>query len=109
MYGNVGEKWVQVKDLDLGNMHLRCTGDTFEIQDYYAVPHGYSSIKYNGVLLFVPDKIFKEHFVVEEEYKKYARCGSIIKVNANGNLRTYEIDNIDGDNYYVTLNLKACD
>ncbi|MCD7996522.1 MAG: hypothetical protein LUH21_04730 [Clostridiales bacterium] len=109
MYGNVGEKWVQVKHLDLGSMNLRCTGETFEIQDYHSFPHGYVAIKYEGVYLFIPDEIFENHFVKESEYKKYLTYGSIIHLNANGNLRAYEIDNIDGDDHYVTLSLKACD
>ena len=38
----------------------------FEIAPYYSVPHGYTSIKYEGILLFIPDDIFNEHLVEGE-------------------------------------------
>jgi len=109
MYGNVGEKWIQVKELHIGKLTLSDVGSEFVIGDYYSVPHGYASIKYDGVLLFIPDKMFSEHFVTLNDYNRYCRVGSIINLNANGTFGTYSVENIenDGDDEnFVFLKLK---
>lgn len=106
IYGNVGEKWVQIKELKLGALDLREIGTEFTIKDYYSVPHGFASIEYKGVLLFIPDKIFEEHFVKWSEYKQYYQLGDRIMINANGNFSTYLIENITGAGHYVTLELE---
>ncbi|EXG87746.1 hypothetical protein K413DRAFT_4644 [Clostridium sp. ASBs410] len=106
IYGNVGEKWVQIKESRLGALDLKEMGSEFEIKDYYSVPHGYASIEYNGVLLFIPDNIFEKHFVKWSEYKQYYQLGDQIMINANGNLGTYTIEYIKGDGNCVTLDLK---
>ena len=106
IYGNVGEKWVQIKELKLGALDLKEIGTEFTIKDYYSVPHGFASIEYKGVLLFIPDKIFEEHFVKWSKYKQYYQLGDRIMINANGNLSTYTIEYIKGDGNCVTLDLK---
>jgi len=106
IYGNVGEKWVQIKELKLGALDLKEIGTEFTIKDYYSVPHGFASIEYKGVLLFIPDKIFEEHFVKWNKYKQYYQLGDRIMINANGNLSTYTIEYIKGDGNCVTLDLK---
>lgn len=106
IYGNVGEKWVQIKELKLGALDLKEIGTEFTIKDYYSVPHGYASIEYNGILLFIPDDVFEEHFVRWSEYKKYYQLGDRIMINANGNLSTYTIEHIKGDGHYVTLEIE---
>lgn len=106
MYGNEGEKWVMVKPLSLENLKINEVGTEFEIAPYHNVPHGYASIEYEGVLLYIPDKIFEEHFAREVVYKKYSRLGDRILINANGNLGTYVIEEITGDGHYVTLHLE---
>ena len=63
MYGNEGEKWVMTKPLSLNGLTLNGVGTEFEITPYYSVPHGYASIQYEGILLFIPDKFFEEHFI----------------------------------------------
>lgn len=87
-------------------MTLNNIGSEFEIKDYHSVPHGYASIEYNGVLLFIPDSIFEEHFIRWSEYKKYYQLGDRMMINANGNLSTYLIENITGAGHYVTLELE---
>jgi hypothetical protein len=47
--------------------------------------------------------------ILFSEYKKYYQLGDEIMLNANGNMRTYSIENVDGDSHYVTLNLEAVD
>jgi hypothetical protein len=106
MYGNEGERWVMIKKLSINGLMINEEGTEFEISPYYSVPHGYTSIKYEGILLFIPDKIFEEHFVRWDKYKQYYKLGDIIKINANGNLGDYSIEEIDGDGCYVTLSLK---
>lgn len=108
MHGNVGEKYIQIKDLVIGNMYLNECGTEFEIQNYYSVPHGYSSIRYDGILLFIPDKVFEEHFITLIKYKQYYQLGDHIMINANGTFDTYSIENIDGNSHYVTLKLERC-
>lgn len=106
MYGNEGEKWVMVKELSINGLMINEAGTEFEIAPYYSVPHGYAAIKYEGILLFIPDNIFEEHFVKLEKYKQYYQLGDIIKINANGNLGEYVIEDISGDGHYVTLQLE---
>lgn len=106
IYGNVGEKWVQIKELKLGALDLKEIGTEFIIMDYHSVPHGYASIEYKGVLLFIPDKIFEEHFVEWSKYKQYYQLGDQIMINANGNLSTYTIEGIEGNGHCVTLALE---
>jgi len=107
MYGNTGERWVMIKELSLNGMIINEAGTEFEIGEYYSVPHGYTSIEYEGCLLFVPDELFLEHFVKWEIYKKYYRLGDKIMLNANGNLGTYSIESINGGSHYVTISLEA--
>ena len=107
MYGNVGERWIQVKKVDLNGLTLNEIGSEFVIQEYYSVPHGYASIKSNNILLFIPDEIFKESFVPFDKYKKYYTLGDYVSINANGSLRTYSIENIEGDGHYITLRMEA--
>lgn len=109
MFGNVGERYVQIKRLNLKSLILNEVGTEFVIQEYYSVPHGYAAIKHNDVLLFIPDEIFEKHFVTWEKYKQYYNYGDSIMINANGNLRTYSIESINGDSHYVTLSLTAVD
>lgn len=106
MYGNEGEKWVMVKPLSLENLKMNEVGREFKIAPYHSVPHGYASIEYEGILLYIPDKVFEEHFVREAVYKKYSCLGDRILVNANGNLGTYVIEAITGNSHYVTLHLE---
>lgn len=106
MYGNEGEKWVMTKALSLNSLTINEVGTEFEIKPYYSVPHGYASIQHEGILLFIPDKVFKEHFVRLDTYKQYYHLGDIIKINANGNFGDYSIVRIDGDGHYITLRLK---
>lgn len=106
MYGNEGEKWVMTKKLSMNGLTINEVGTEFEIKPYYSVPHGYTSIKYEGILLFIPDEVFEEHFVKLEIYKQYYTFGDVIKINANGNLSEYSIECITGNGYYVTLKLE---
>lgn len=106
MHSNTGEKWVMINELSLNGLLINEAGTEFEIGDYYSVPHGYAPIEYEGLLLFIPDEIFEKHFIKLSEYKKYYQLGDRIMVNANGNLGTYAIDNIEGDGNYVTLRLE---
>lgn len=106
MYGNEGEKWVMINELSINGLMLNEVGTEFEIAPYYSVPHGYTSIKYEGILLFIPDKVFEEYFVRLETYKQYYNLGDIIKINANGNLGDYTIEGIDGNGHYITLRLE---
>lgn len=106
MYGNTGEKWVQIKKLCLNNLKLDEVGSEFTIGEYYSIPHGYTSIKHEGCMIFIPDKIFEDHFVKRDIYKQYYKLGDNIMINANGNLGRYIIDNVDGNGHYVTLSLK---
>lgn len=106
IYGNVGETWVLIKELKLEALSLTDVGSEFKIKDYYSISHGYASIEYNGILLFIPDRIFEEHFIRLSEYKKYYQLGDRIMINANGNLSTYLIENITGAGHYVTLELE---
>lgn len=106
MYGNEGEKWVMVKELSINGLMINEVGTEFEIAPHYSVPHGYTSIKYEGILIFIPDKVFEEHFVRLDTYKQYYNLGDIIKINANGNLGDYSIEGIDGNGYYITLRLE---
>ena len=106
MYGNEGEKWIMTKKLSINGLTVNEVGTEFEIAPYYSVPHGYVSIKYEGILLFIPDEVFEEHFVRLNTYKQYYCLGDIIKINANGNLGDYSIEGIDGDGHYITLRLE---
>lgn len=106
MYGNEGEKWVMTKPLSLNGLTINEVGTEFEIKPYHSVPHGYASIQYESILLFIPDKIFEEHFVKWEVYKQHYQLGDVIKVNANGNLNEYVIEGISGNGHYVTLELE---
>lgn len=106
MYGNEGEKWIMAKALSLNGLTISNVGTEFEIKPYHSVPHGYASIQHEGILLFIPDKIFENHFVKWETYKQYYQLGDAIKINANGNLSEYTIENISGDGHYVTLELE---
>lgn len=106
MYGNEGERWVMTNELSINGLMINEVGTEFEIHPYYSVPHGYASIKYEGILLFIPDKIFEAHFVRWDTYKQYYHLGDIIKINANGNLGDYSIEGIDGNGHYVTLKLE---
>lgn len=106
MHGNEGEAWILVKPLTLNRLRLNDVGTEFKIAPYYSVPHGYASISYEGVLLFILDKVFEEHFVKKSVYDQYAKVGDTIKINANGNLGTYTIEHIKGNGYYVTLELE---
>ncbi|WP_156882270.1 hypothetical protein [Lacrimispora indolis] len=95
-----------IKELKLEALSLTDVGIEFKIKDYYSIPHGYASIEYNGILLFIPDRIFEEHFIRLSEYKKYYQLGDRIMINANGNFSTYLIENITGAGHYVTLELE---
>ena len=61
---------------------------------------------FQQVHIFIPDKVFEEHFVRLDTYKQYYHLGDIIKINANGNLEDYSIVRIDGDGHYITLRLE---
>ena len=50
MYGNEGEKWVMITELSINGLMINEVGTEFEIAPYYSVPHGYTSIKYEGIL-----------------------------------------------------------
>ena len=52
MYGNEGERWIMIKELIINSLIINEEGTEFEIAPYYSVPHGYTSIKYEGILLF---------------------------------------------------------
>lgn len=106
MYGNEGDQWVLVKPLTLGRVVINEVGEIFKIGQYYSVPHGYTSIEDNDSLIYIRDKIFEEHFVKKQIYDLYKREGSVICINANGNLGKYTIEDITGDGQYVTLQLK---
>lgn len=106
IYGNVGETWVLIKELKLDALTLTDVGNEYKIKDYYSIPHGYASIECNGILLFIPDYVFEEHFIRLSEYKKYYQLGDRIMINANGNFSTYLIENITGAGHYVTLELE---
>lgn len=106
MYGNEGECWIMVKALSLNGLCIDKVGEVFQIGPYYSVPHGFVSINCEGLLLFMPDGVFEEHFVKRSIYEQYYRLGDIIKINANGNLGAYSIEDITGDGHYVTLKLE---
>lgn len=106
MYGNEGEAWVMVKALNIDGLSLDRVGEEYKIAPYYSVPHGYASIEHENVLLYIPDRIFEDHFVRKKVYEQYAGLGDQIKINANGNLGTYVIENITGNSCYVTLQMK---
>lgn len=106
MYGNEGERWVMTNELSINGLMINEVGTEFTISPYYSVPHGYTSIKYEGILLFIPDKIFEEHFVRWDTYKQYYNLGDTIKINTDGNLEDYSIVDISGDGRCVTLTLK---
>lgn len=106
MYGNEGEKWIMVKPLSLNNLKINEVGSEFEIAQYHSVPHGYASIEYESCLIYIPDKVFEEHFVKKNIYDQYAKLGDLLYINANGNLGSYTIENIAGDGHYVTLQLE---
>ena len=105
MYGNEGEAWVMVKALDIDGLTLDMVGKEYKIAPYHSVPHGYASIEHEKVLLYIPDKIFEDHFVRKKVYEQYASLGDRIKINANGNMGTYVIKNITGDGRYLTLQM----
>lgn len=106
MYGNEGEAWIMTKALSMEGLKLDNVGQEYKIAPYHSVPHGYASIEHENILLYIPDKIFEEHFVRKEVYKQYAGLGDRIKINANGNMGVYVIENITGDGCYVTLQMK---
>lgn len=106
MYGNECERWVMTHKLSVNGLMINEVGTEFKIAQYYSVPHGYTSIQYEGILLFIPDKIFENHFVKWDIYKQYYNLGDYVMINANGNLGTYSIEDINGDGEYVTLMLK---
>ncbi len=106
MYGNEGEKWIMTKILSIGGLGISAVGREFEIKPYHSVPHGYASIQYEGILLFIPDEIFEEHFIKLETYKQYYQLGDIIKINVNGNLSEYVIENISGTGHYAKVDLE---
>ena len=109
MYGNEGDRYVQVKKLCVDGLNIDYIGKTVEIGQYYSVPHGLTALKYNNILVYVPDKLFEEHFVREEVYKQYLTYGDKICINANGNLNVYCIEEIQGEGHFVTLRLKKDD
>lgn len=113
MYGNVGDIYIQIKEIDKNGLKLNNIGDEYKIQEYYSVPHGYTSIKCNEVLMFIPDRLFDECFRKKEIYNNYLKQGDNIKVNVKGKLRTYEIVCIEttnsGGSHYVSLDLEAID
>lgn len=106
MYRNEGERWVMIRELSLNGLMINEVGTEFKITPYYSVPHGYASIEYEGVLLFIPDEVFQEHFVKLDIYRQYYNVGDIIKINANGNLGEYSIEDVDGDGHYIILRLE---
>ena len=106
MYGNEGEAWVMVKALNIGGLSLDRVGEEYKIAPYHYVPHGYASIEHEMILIYIPDRIFEEHFVGKKVYEQYVGLGDRIKINANGNLGTYVIENITGDGHYATLQMK---
>ena len=106
MYGNTGEKYVQIKKLNQDGLSIDKVGEEFKIGEYYSVPHGFTALSHSGCLIYVPDGIFKEHFVKWEVYKQFYCLGDKICINANGNLGKYSIEEIDGDGHYVTLKLE---
>lgn len=106
MYGNEGERWVMISELSLNGLMINEVGTVFKIAPYHSVPHGYASIEYEGILLFIPDQVFQDHFVRWDTYKQYYNVGDIIKINANGTLADYSIGRVEGDGYYVTLRLE---
>ena len=99
-------KGVMINELSINSLMINEVGTEFEITPYYSAPPGYTSIKYEGILLFIPDKMFEEHFVKSDTYKQYYHLGDIIKINANGNLGDYSIEGIDGDGHYITLRME---
>ncbi|MGL6201496.1 MAG: hypothetical protein ACRC3H_21450 [Lachnospiraceae bacterium] len=85
MYGNTGECWVMIKELELNGLMINEAGTEFKIDEYYSVPHGYTAITYEGCLIYMPDAIFEECFVKWDVYKQYYQLETII-LNANGTL-----------------------
>ena len=67
---------------------------------------GENFMKYESCLIYIPDKVFEEHFVKKNVYDQYAKLGDLLYINANGNLGSYTIENITGDGHYVTLQLE---
>lgn len=106
MYGNTGEIYVQIKKLCLDGLLLDKMGEEFKIGEYYSTPHGFTALEHGGCLLYVPDKIFDDHFVKWAVYKQYYCLGDTISINACGNLGEYTIEGIDGDGHYITLMLE---
>lgn len=112
MYSNVGDKYIQVKEINKDGFKLNNIGTEYVIQEYYSVPHGYTSIKYNGILMFIPDNLFNNCFVKEDLYNKYIKQGDNLRVNVNGEFRTYEvvcIEQTGNGTHYVSLGLEAID
>jgi hypothetical protein len=113
MYGNVGDKYIQIKEINQSGLKLNNIGEEYEIQEYYSVPHGYTSIECDGILIFVPDELFNKCFVIKEKYNRYLKQGDNIMVNVKGEFRTYEITCIEatsgGGSHYVSLGLEAVD
>lgn len=107
MYGNEKEPWVMVKPLLLNGFQLDKVGDIFEIGPYYSVPHGYTSIQHEGILLYIPDQIFVQHFSKKTLYDQYVRIGSIIRLDINGNFGDYVIKSIQIPSDGMTASLEV--
>ena len=99
------------KELIIDGFAFNDVGGEYEIQEYYTVPHGFASIKHEGILLFIPDNLFNEYFIKKDRYMKYRKEGDTLFLNVIGDLREYEINEIKakGNTHYVTLELKAVD
>ena len=106
MYGNTGEKYVQIKKLDRDVLSIDKVGEEFKIGEYYSTPHRFTALNQGGCLIYVPDGVFKEHFVKWEIFKQFYSLGDVICINAKANLGKYSIERIDGDGQYVTLRLE---
>ena len=62
--------------------------------------------------MFIPDELFNECFVKEDIYNKYIKQGDNLRVNVNGEFRTYEVVSIEQNGsgtHYASLELEAID
>lgn len=112
MYGNVGDKYIQIKEINKRGFKLSNIGEQYTIQEYYSVPHGFTSIKCNDVLLFIPDILFEKCFVRREVYNRYVKTGDNLLVHVDGEFREYKVtwvESIGAGTDFVKLSLESCD
>lgn len=104
MFGNEGERWVQIKPLNLEGITLDRTGEVFVVQEYCSLPHDYVAIKCKDIVCTLTDEVFLNHFIKETEYDYYG-VGSKLKLNIGGVLGTYYINVINPCESHITLKL----